>query len=134
MEPSLAKRGFGRHIAIPHSVMRSSDYKNLSGSAVKLLNALVFQHNGGNNGDLTAAWSVMSRDHGFRSKDTLSRALKELQSAKLILRTRVSLFQNPNNRCALYAVTWLAIDECPGKHLDTKPTNTPVRKFSIEKT
>lgn len=51
-------------------VMQSDDYKNLSGNAVKLLLALCYQFRGHNNGNLTAAWSVMQEQHGFRSPET----------------------------------------------------------------
>ena len=133
MAKSINEKPSGRYIAIPHAVMRSEDYRSLRGSAIKLLNALVFQYNGSNNGDLCAAWSVMHEQHGFSSKGTLKRALQELQDKNLIIKTRESLFQNPNNQCSLYAVTWLCIHECHGKKLDMKPTLLTVRKFSMEK-
>ena len=115
-------------------MLRSEDYRSLRGNAVKLLNALVFQFNGNNNGDLCAAWSVMHEQHGFSSKGTLTRALQELLDKNLIVKTRSSLFQNPNNQCALYALTWLRRHECPGKNLEMRPTLLPDRKFSMEKT
>jgi len=134
MVKRITDKPAGRYIAIPHMVMRSADYRNLKGNAVKLLNALVFQYNGSNNGDLTAAWSVMHEQHGFNSKGTLQRALQELVNSNLISKSRESFFQNPNNQCALYALTWKAIDECPGKRLDSRSTIQPPRKFSMEKT
>jgi len=91
------------------------------------------QYNGNNNGDLSAAWSTMSK-YGFKSKGTLSRSINALLDANLIMKTRVAYFQHPNNQCALYAVTWKPIDECPGKRLDSKSTVQPPRKFSLEKT
>lgn len=132
MTKRITDKPSGRYIAIPHTVMRSADYRNLHGRAVKLLNALAFQYNGRNNGDLTAAWSVMSEQHGFRSRTTLKRALQELMNANLITRTRHGYFHNPGGQCALYAVNWYAIHDCPGKKLELKPTNGPLRKFSLE--
>jgi predicted transcriptional regulator len=111
--------------------MRSPDYRNLKGNAVKLLNALLMQFNGRNNGDLSAAWTLMKRQ-GFCSRGTLDRALEQLLDANLVMRTREGFFANPGGRCALYAVTWLPIDECPGKHLDVRATVRPHRKFSME--
>jgi len=133
MAKSIARNSGGRYIAIPHMVMKSEDYRGLSGTAVKLLNALMFQFNGQNNGDFTAAWTVMSKQHGFKSKDPLTRAIRELEKANLIIKTREGFFQNPGGRCALYAVTWLPINECKGKRLEMKSTITPPRKFSLEK-
>ena len=134
MAKSIKDKPSGRFIAIPHAVMRSEHYRSLRGNSVKLLNAIVFQYNGSNNGDLCAAWSVMHEQHGFSSKGTLKRALQELQDKNLIIKTRESLFQNPNNQCALYALTWLRIHECHGKNLDMRHTLMAERKFSMEKT
>jgi hypothetical protein len=114
---------------IPRTVMRNDDYKGLSGNAVKLLMALCFQYRGHGNGNLTAAWSVM-KEHGFKSQDTLNRAKQELLDAGLIVQTRTGLFQNPGGRCALYALTWLPIHECPGRNLEIKPTTMAYRDFS----
>ncbi len=133
MGKSITDKPTGRYIAIPHLVMRSDDYRNLKGRAVKLLNALAFQYNGRNNGDLTAAWSVMHKQHGFRSKTTLTHAVQELLTANLITRTREGYFQNPGGQCALYALNWYAIHECQGKKLELKRTIKPLRKFSMEK-
>ena len=117
---------------VPRVVIESEDFKRLPGNASKLLLILAYQYRGHNNGDLTAAYSCMQR-FGFRSKQTLSNAIKSLLNANLICKTRDGLFLNPGGRCALYALTWQPIDECPGKRLDTGPTTTPPRKFSMEK-
>jgi len=115
---------------IPRIVMDTDDYKNLNGNAVKLLLELAYQYRGTNNGDLSAAYSQM-KSRGFRSKETLTNALKSLQVANLIVRTREGQFTNPGGRCALYALTWQPIDECNSK-LDMNTTRTPLRKFSME--
>ena len=116
---------------IPRIVLDNQDYIKLGGSAVKLLVELCRQYNGRNNGNLTAAWTCV-KIRGFNSKATLSKAIKELIEANLIVITRTGYFQNPGGRCALYALTWLAIDECAGKNLEVKSTITPIRKFSLE--
>jgi hypothetical protein len=106
-------------LALPHAVLASLSYKRLSAHAVKLLCDIGGQFRGNNNGDLCATWSVMQR-LGWRSRDTLSRALRELLESGLIELTR----QGGKNRCNLYALTWRAIDECKGK-LDVLPTCKP---------
>jgi len=116
---------------IPRTVMDSPDYKGLSGNAAKLLYELCYQYRGHNNGDLQAAWSLMSK-RGFRSKATLSRAVAELISANFIIRTREGVFTNPGGRCALFALTWLPVNECNGKH-DYPVSSVPPRKFSLER-
>lgn len=115
---------------IPRVVMESADYLGLGGNAIRLLLELAYQYKGKNNGDLCAAYSVM-RKRGFKSKQTLANALKQLLDANLIEKTREGVFMNPGGRCALYALTWVPRDECDGKH-DLKATSNPIRKFSME--
>ncbi len=107
---------------IPKPVHRSADYRQLSGNAVKLLNALAYQFNGHNNGDLSATWSVMKTQHGFRSPTTLNHVRNELLAANLIYVTR----QGGMGMCNLYALTWMPIDKCNGK-LDYGPTIKTLR-------
>lgn len=112
--------------------MDTHDYRNLGPNAIKLLNAMIYQHRGHNNGDLTAAFGYM-RKFGFRSKQTLSKAVTELVKANLIIKTRHGRFMNPGGQCDLYALTWLPIDECRGKNLELGPTRLALRKLSVEK-
>jgi hypothetical protein len=106
----------GGFLALPHAVIASPAYLGLSAHAIKLLIDIGAQFRGSNNGDLCASWSVM-RLRGWRSRDTLHRALQELLRVKLIELTR----QGGLHRPSLFAVTWRAIDECSGK-LDVPPT------------
>ena len=69
---------------------------------------------------------------GWSSKDTLSKAVKDLVDADLTGKTRTGRFMNPGAGCDLYAISWRAIDECVGKDLEVAPTNSPPRKFSFE--
>ena len=126
-----AKKNTQSFAGIPRVVMESLSYKELSGGAVKMLLELSYQYRGRNNGDLTTAWTVL-KEHGWRSKDAIRRARDELLAADLIQCTRQSLRANPGGKCALYALQWLPIDECPGKELEVKATTRPPRKFSIE--
>lgn len=116
-------------MAIPQTVYDNPDFMSLSGSALRLLIDLSIQYNGSNNGDLTAAMSVMKK-RGWKSKRGLTDAINELQEARLVIRTREGRFKP--RMCALYAITWHSIDECVGKHLQVEPTRTPHRKFSME--
>jgi hypothetical protein len=116
---------------IPRVVMDSPDYINLKSGAVRLLLELAKQFNGRNNGDLTVAHSILKR-RGISSKETISKATAELVGANLIIRTRQGLFLNPGGRCALYALTWMPINECPGTQLEVKESQTPPRLFSTE--
>lgn len=121
-----------RFAAIPHAVLDHPDYMKLKGGAVKLLNELVRQYNGKNNGDLTVAYSLL-KNRGFNSKDTIGKAKNELLEAGLIVQTRQGRFINPGSKCDLYALAWHSIDECPAKGLEMKSTRSPYRQFSLEK-
>ena len=116
---------------VPRVVMRHPDYKNLGYSAKVLLFEMAFLYNGKNNGDISLPFSRL-KDRGFKSQGTLSNSIKELINSNLITRTREGYFQKQNSRCALYAINWVAIDDCLGKDLEVSPTRTPVRKFSLE--
>lgn len=120
----------GTFLILPHAVLDSLDLRNLSGSATKVLLMLCRQYRGNNNGDLSAPFSNASQ-WGIGSKSTLAKAIRELEAANLICRTRTAIFQNPAAKCSLYALTWLGIDECKGK-LEVTPSQTPLRRFSAE--
>ena len=110
----------GPFLALPKAVVIQMQKKNLSTIGYKLLIDLFEQFNGKNNGDLTAAWSIM-KDKGWKSSETLSNARKELVNLGFIQLTRQGTLR-PRS-CSLYAVTWLCIDECGGK-LEVNPTRT----------
>lgn len=115
-EKTTGRKETGGWFGLPHAVLDSPNYCALSAHAVKLLNDLGSQLRGHNNGDLCATWSILQL-RGWRSRDTLTRALAELQHYGLIEKTR----QGGMNRCCLYAFTWRPIDECHGK-LDVSAT------------
>jgi hypothetical protein len=113
----------GSYFGLPHAVMESPNYRALSAHAVKLLIDIGGQYRGTNNGDLSATWRIM-HPLGWRSRDTLTRALAELQHFGLIEMTR----QGGLNHCNLFAITWRSIDECKGK-LDVSPTGKPSSRW-----
>ena len=110
----------GPFLALPKAVVIQMQRKNVSAKGYKLLVDLFEQFNGKNNGDLTAAWITM-KEKGWKSSDTLSKALKELVNLGFIELTRQGTLR-PRS-CSLYAVTWLCIDECGGK-LEVNPTRS----------
>lgn len=109
----------GGYAPLYYCVLRSQVYANLSAYAVKLLNDLLSQYYGSNNGDLCATFSVMQK-RGWKSKGTLNRAVKELLDIGFIEVSR----QGGRHLCSLYALTFYAVDECKGK-LDISATSTP---------
>jgi len=126
-----AKGPPGGFAGIPRIVIEHPDFRGVSSTAKVVLLVLAYQYRGGNNGDLSAAPSLL-KGWGIASKVTVNKAIQELMVARLIIRTREGRFMNPGGRCALYALSWQPIDECQGKH-DAEPTTTPPRKFTLER-
>jgi hypothetical protein len=111
--------------------MEGPDYMSLNGASLRLLMDLAYQLNGSNNGDLTAAWSVLSK-RGFKSKDTIERAIKELLTRGLIVKTRRGASGIDGKRQpTLYGVTWLLIPTVDYNgtpyRFDVEPTIGPLR-------
>jgi hypothetical protein len=108
----------GQFVALPLSVLSSPAYRGLSVYARALLVDVAMQYGGKNNGQILA-----SRNHmeplGWRSADTLAKALKELQEAKLLFRTVQG--QRPN-KASWYALTWRTLDKHDGYDAGTVST------------
>ena len=116
---SQAKQESGGFAPLPFAVIRSQGFAHLSAHAVKLLIDLLGQYKGNNNGDLCAAWTIM-QGRGWKSKDTLNKALKELKEGHWVEVTR----QGGRHKATLYGLTFYAIDDCNGK-LDVLSTSSP---------
>ena len=74
-------------VGFPKSVLESNSLRDLSPHACKLLFEIARQYKGDNNGNLTAAWTIL-KSRGWRSKTTLYRCKKELLERGLIYMTR----------------------------------------------
>jgi len=122
---SPERREPGGFAALPHCLLESKVYIGLSSHAVKLLNDLLAQFKGFNNGDLCLSWSIMAK-RGWKSRDTLNKARKELIEAELIIVSRYGDRKRPH----LYALTFFAVDECGGK-LDISTTQKPLSLWRL---
>ena len=124
-------RGNGAFLPFRLDVLRSPALAELSPYASKLLLDIASQWSMGKNGDASVAFEKVLRARGWRSKATLFKALKELVASGLIIQTR----QGSLHECSLYALGWLAIDDC-GSKLDVKRTASPLdqwRKFEPDR-
>jgi hypothetical protein len=110
------KRDGSTFIALPHVVLDSEAYLTLSHPAVRLLNDIARQLNGGNNGKLLCSLRHMSR-RGWTSPDTLGRAKKELIEHGLVAQTVQGRLPN---KASWYGLTWLALDEIDGLEITAK--------------
>lgn len=102
-------KGNGRFIGIPHRVAASPQWCGLSAHEVKLLIDLAFQYTGFNNGNLTAAHSIVG-ERGW-VKSTLYRTLDSLKNKGFVVVTRQGWKQR--GKPTLLALTWQGIDEPP---------------------
>lgn len=113
---------------IPRLLGEHPDWLTMTGSEYRVLFLLISQYRGNNNGALAATHSMMA-ERGGMAEGTLATALKGLQDRNLIVRTRTNMKGREGARCALYALTWLRIHECPGKHLERGPTPKALRQL-----
>lgn len=93
-------------VGIVRSVFDSPAFTALSPHACKLLFELAGQYRGDNNGNLTVAWSIVSK-RGWRSRTTLWRCKVELIKAGFVYVTRKGGFPST---CELLALTWFPLD------------------------
>ena len=120
------RREGGRFISVPCAVLESQHYIKLSPLAKVLLQDLHLEFRGNNNGNLCAAWTLM-KPRGWRSKTSLAKARNELLRTGFIKITR----RGDRRRPHLYALTFLAIDEC-NVRLDCAPTKTPTSEWKLD--
>lgn len=124
------KRNGEQFAPIRMDVLRSEAWANTRAWGTRLIMDLAAQYRGNNNGDLCATWSEMVK-HGWKSKDTLDKAKKELLEKKWIVITRKGGRKSPD----LIALTFWGIDECNGK-LDPHiyPKNKPLDTWKVGNT
>jgi len=119
----------GQFLALPHAVLKSVNFTMLSAKAVKLLIDIAVQYSGTNNGNLQAAWAYMEK-RGWKSRDTLGVALKELLHYGFIEKTR----QGNLYVCSLYALTWHPIHLCNVEYdIGIKPSPISSGKWQPQK-
>jgi len=126
MAGKTSKKSRTPFFMLERRMVQSTGYRSLSATARLVLVELMAQNNGKNNGDLSAT-RTMAREWGIGSPVTLQKALAELENAGWIIQTRSSLFSRHGARCALYALAWLPVNECPDKDLEVRPTSAPPR-------
>lgn len=122
-QKQVGRKESGTFMRVPTAVLASQNFCSLSMKAKALLLDIGARFNGFNNGDLAAPYSWMNA-RGWKSKDTLHRAIKELLEAGMIELTRQGGLHGPS----LYAFTWMAIDGCKGK-LDVSATRVASGKW-----
>lgn len=124
---SKGRNGGGQFAKFPHQCLSHENYTRLSSSAIRMLIDILYQYNGFNNGDLTAAFSIL-KERGWKSKETIRLALLELlHFGWIILTRRGGLNRKPN----LYAITFIPVDECGGKP-NVKSSRTALGNWKLQ--
>jgi hypothetical protein len=110
------RRIVGRFLALPYDVLRSPAYRDLGHPARSLLLDIAIQFCGDNNGKLVACRKYLT-PLGWTSNDTVTRALRDLKAAGLLIETRMGM---KPNRAAWFALGWKALDVAPGMDIDPR--------------
>jgi hypothetical protein len=100
----------GRFVGLPVALLDCPAYHGLSVYAKVLLIDVARQYMGANNGTLLGSKRKME-EYGWKSSDTLHKALRELLEARLLFRTVQG--QRPN-KASWYALTWRTLDKSDG--------------------
>lgn len=110
----MGKKQSEPFVMLGSEMLNSPAYRALSFSARSMLIEVLHYYSGKNNGRIWLAPLVLS-ERGF-SKNTASRALKELREHGFIYMTKRG--GNQRGGCSWFALTWLKIDKAEGQHLE----------------
>jgi hypothetical protein len=114
------KRDGKGFVALPYVVLDSAAYRSVGYPARALLLDIAKQYNGHNNGKLVACAKYL-KPLGWKSNDTVSRALRELVAVDLLIETRKGA--RPN-KAAWFALGWYQLDIGEGLDIDVKQYRT----------
>ena len=109
-------KGDFKHVRLQEWLLRSDAYRSLSCTARCLLVELYRKYNGTNNGDLFLSCRDAAELLGLSSKDTASRAFRELQVRGFILAKGRGAFSMKLK----LATTWILTEFPVGEELPTK--------------
>ena len=102
-----------QYVPIPYTMARSSAWRSLSGSAVKVWVELRSRFNGRNNGDLSISMDEGARLLGI-GKATIHRAFAELEAKGFVKMTKRGQWYGR------MATTWAVTDRPIQGHLPTR--------------
>lgn len=112
-------RNFDR---MPRDVTSCANYKKLTHAGKALLLDALTLFTGQNNGDICLAHSLMKL-RSWRCKSTLLRARRELMYYEFIVMTKRGINRKPD----LFALAWINIHSCNGKHSAGRTTEPATR-------
>ena len=107
-----------RFTALPHTVIHSVQYRGLGFAARALLFDIAAQYNRANNGKLVCSEKYL-QPLGWKSHDTITRALRELTASGLLIPTRQGM-RPPMSQPAWFALGWFDLDVWEGLDIDPR--------------
>jgi len=131
---AVGRRDSGTFVPLLTAILQSVNFQTLSPNAKNLFLCLLSQLNFGeggtrNNGDLCATHTI-AKKWGIASKETLKKVIDELLERGWIEQTRVVVFSTGDrNKANLYAITYLAIDDCGGKLTATRAPSSKWKQW-----
>jgi hypothetical protein len=99
-------KGRDRYLALPHQILHSTAYLSLSCAARAVLVEIAAIYNGSNNGMLAAGVRWLGERCNI-GRDTVSRAIQELEDAKLIETVEKGSFKLHQRKASEFRITWL---------------------------
>lgn len=111
-----ARRDGTSFVLLPRIVLESLAFRSLSHPARALLVDIAMQFSGRNNGQLVCC-AKFYRPLGWRSADTVTRALRQLLEAGLLIETRKG--RRPNV-ASWFALSWRELDVTEGLDIDSR--------------
>ncbi len=118
-------------IRMPRYVQESKSYNRTSSNARELLNEILYQYKGDNNGNLLITWEAYKHVLSYNSRTTFTKALEELKEHRLIEITGTGTTSRTRGKPPyLYAITWLEINVIPitGGEKSTGHSRAPPRR------
>lgn len=94
----------GQHARLYHSILNCPAWLALSSSAIRLYVDMRLKLNSYNNGNIEAVYSEL-RHRGWKSKTTMHKALRELETLGFIEQTRQGGIASRSKVCSLYRFT-----------------------------
>ena len=101
--------GGGRFLALPHTLLHSPSFRQLSCPARAVLIEIAAIYDGQNNGRIGAGVRWLA-ERCKVSKDTISRAIQELEDGGFIAVMSKGSFREHQKRASEYRITWRKCD------------------------
>lgn len=113
-------------LQLPYEMLQHKKFKNLSGSAIKVLLEISIRHSGFNNRKITCSYSELEKPLKL-GRATVSRALKELMETGFIVLVRKGYFTG--RRASVWEITFIRSEGYEPTHMWKDPAQRPHRPY-----